>query len=93
MFSLYGPKFDRIGVNTISVYTTKAWWHGRVVTQLKDAILDALWAWADDKTTTKVKIQPGWPVPCKQSENIELFQANEVSAQIFQLVENSCGAV
>ena len=42
MFSLYGPKFDRIGVNTISVYTTKAWWHGRVVTQLKDAILDAL---------------------------------------------------
>ena len=83
MFSWYGPKFDRSGVNM----------HGRMVTQLKDAILDALCAWADDKTTTKVKIQPGWPVPCKQSENIELFHANEVSAQIFQLVENSCGAV
>ena len=45
--------------------------------------------WADGKTTTKVNIQPGLLVPREQSENIEQFRVNEVSPQIFQLVENS----
>ena len=45
------------------------------------------------KPLTKVNIQPGSSVPCKQWENIELLHVNEVSGKIFQPVENSSGAV
>ena len=68
-----------------------------MVPQLEDAILDlpkqCFAHWHTVKPLTKVNIQPGSSVPCKQWENIELLHVNEVSGKIFQPVENSSGAV
>ena len=40
-----------------------------------------------------VRLLATFKVPCEQSENIERFRVNDVSGPIFQLVENSSGAV
>ena len=61
-----------------------------MIPQLEDAILDLpkqrFAHWQMVKSLTKVNIQPGSSVPCKQWENIELFHVNEVSGHIFQPV-------